>query len=233
MSKRKKHKRKAKLNYNEIIFVNLKKFSLEKTTSADDKIKAKSLLKWFYANGYFTAAQQALAKSLTYIKKKPAVDKKHYLYAISNGEQVKLGMSSDVDKRLKALQTSSPSDLIVIWKYYVARTSKEAIKIEKMLHRACSEFKIRGEWFSMGCVDIVNKFNPDKKHTAKWEFAKLIHVDNTRKNGILSFTVENIRRTNITSNMQRVWEQKDTAELYQLEVQKYLDDGHVVLVSKL
>ena len=231
MSKRKKQKRKAKLNYTEIIFVNLKKFSLEKTTSEEDKQKAKSLLKWFYANGYFTAAQQALAKSLTYVPKKPAANKKHYLYAISNGEQVKLGMSSDVKKRLSALQTSSPSDLIIIWKYYVATTSKEAIKIEKMLHRACSEFRIRGEWFSMGCVDVVNKFNPNKQHTVKWEFGKLISVDLNRKGGILNFTVEDIRRTNLTGKMNRVWSQEDTAELYQLEIKKMLDDGHVVLIT--
>lgn len=231
MSKAKKNKRKAKLNYTEVIFVNLKKFSLAKSTSEEDKQKAKSLLKWFYANGFFTAAQQSLAKSLTYVKKKPAVAKKHYLYAISNGEQVKLGMSGDVNKRLKALQTSSPSDLVVLWKYYIANTPADAIKIEKRLHRACKEFHVRGEWFSMGCIDIVNTFNPNKKHSAKWEFGKLISVDRNRKNGILNFTVESIRRTDLTGQMSRVWSQDDTAELYQLEIKKMLDDGHVVLMT--
>lgn len=230
MSQRKRNKKRAKLNYTEIIFIKLKKFSLDKKTSDEDKQKAKSLIKWFYANGYFTAAQTSLANSLTYISKKPAVSKKHYLYAISNGEQVKLGMSSDINKRLKALQTSSPSDLVLLWKYYIANTSKDAIKIEKTLHRACKEFRIRGEWFEMGCIDIVNLFNPNKQHTAKWEYAKLISVETRRKNGILNFTVENIRRTKVLSGMNRVWEQKDTAELYQLEVKRYLDDGHVVLV---
>ena len=231
MSKVKKYKRKSKLNYTEIIFVNLKKFSLQKTTSEENKQKAKSLLKWFYANGYFTAAQQALAKSLTYVKKKPAVIKKHYLYAISNGVDVKLGMSSNVDGRLKALQTSSPSELVTLWKYYISDTPAGAIKIEKMLHRACKEFHIRGEWFKMGCIDIVNKFNPNKKHSAKWEFAKLISVSHKRIDGILYFNVEDIRRTNLTGKMHRVWEQKDTAELYQLEIKKMLDDGHVVLIT--
>jgi len=231
MSKVKKNKRKAKLNYTEIIFVNLKKFSLEKSTSEEDKQKAKSLLKWFYANGFFTAAQQALAKSLTYVKKGAAVVKKHYLYAISNGEQIKLGMSSNVKKRLSALQTSSPSELVLLWKYYIANTPADAIKIEKRLHRACKEFHIRGEWFTMDCIGTVNLFNPNKKHSAKWEYGKLISVDLKRKDGILNFTVENIRRTNLTGKMNRVWSQDDTAELYQLEIKKMLDDGDVVLIT--
>jgi len=232
MSKVKKYKRKSKLNYTEIIFVNLKKFSLQKTTSEEDKQKAKSLLKWFYASGYFTAAQQALAKSLTYVKKKPAVVKKHYLYAISNGQEIKLGMSSNVKGRLKSMQTANPSELVILWSYYIANTPADAIKIEKKLHRACKEFHIRGEWFKMECIGTVNKFNPNQKHVAKWEFAKLISVSNKRIDGILHFNVEDIRRTRVTSNMNRVWAQEDTAELYQLEIKNLLDNGHVVLLTK-
>lgn len=229
MSKRKKR---AKLNYAEIIFVKLKKFSLAKTSSEEDKQKAKSLIKWFYANGYFTTAQQSLAKSLTHVRKKPEAVKKHYLYAISNGEQVKLGMSSDVNKRIKALQTSSPSELVLLWKYYIANTPSEAIKVEKMLHRACKEFRIRGEWFDKKCIDIVNSFNPNKKHVAKWEFAKLITVESRRKNGVLNFSVETIRRNRVVNGMNRVSDQLDTAELYQVEIKKHLDDGEVVLLIR-
>tara|TARA_R110000850_G_scaffold117374_1_gene233759 strand:- start:160 stop:864 length:705 start_codon:yes stop_codon:yes gene_type:complete len=230
MSKVKKNQYKSQLSYEEIIVVKLKSFSLAKTTGQDDKQKAVSLIKWFQLNNYLTAAQKSLANQLTYVKKKAAVVKKHYLYAISNGQEVKLGMSSNVNGRLNTLQTSSPSKLSLLWKYYIANTSKDAIKIEKMLHRACNEFHIRGEWFTMDCINIVNSFNPNKKHTAKWEYAKLISVATKRKSGILNFTVEDIRRTKVLANMNRVWEQKDTAELYQLEVKKYLDDGQVVLV---
>lgn len=229
MSKVKKHK-KIKLNYKEVIFVKLKAFSLSKTTSAADKQKSESLVKWFQVNNYFTPAQLSLAKSLTYVKRKSAVKKKHYLYAISNGREIKLGMSSNINGRLKALQTSSPSELVILWSYYIANTPADAIKIEKMLHRACKESHIRGEWFTMDCMRTVNSFNPNKKHTAKWEFAKLISVDNKRKCGILNFTIEDVRRTKIPNGANRVWEQKGTEELYQLEIKKNLDDGHVVLL---
>jgi len=230
MSKSKKNKYKSQLSYEQLTVIKLKKFSLAKTTGPDGKQKAASLIRWFQVNNYFTAAQRSLANSLTYVKKKPAVVKKHYLYAISNGQEIKLGMSSNVNNRLKALQTSSPSELVVLWKYYIANTPADAIKIEKRLHRACKAYHIRGEWFTMDCIDTVNLFNPNKKHVAKWEFAKLISVDRHRKKGILNFTVEKIRRTAITKGMNRVWDQKDTAELYQLEIKKHLDDGEVVLV---
>jgi len=232
MSKVKKNKYKSHLSYEQLTVIKLKKFSLAKTTGHDDKQKAVSLIKWYQINNYFTAAQKQLANQLTYVKKKPAVVKKHYLYAISNGQQVKLGMSSNVDGRLKTLQTSSPSELVLLWKYYIANTPKDAISIEKRLHRACKQFHVRGEWFTMECIGTVNKFNPNQKHVAKWEFAKLISVTKNRKKGILNFTVEDIRRTNLTGQMNRVWSQGGTEELYQLEIKKLLDDGHVVLVTQ-
>ena len=231
MSKVKKKKYKSNLSYEEIIIVKLKAFSMAKSTGHDDRQKAVSLIKWYQINNYLTAAQKQLANKLTYVKKKPAVVKKHYLYAISNGQQIKLGMSSNVKGRLKALQTSSPSELVILWSYYIANTPAEAIKIEKKLHRACKQFHIRGEWFGMECIGTVNKFNPNQKHVAKWEFAKLVSVAKNRKKGILNFTVENIRRTNLTGQMNRVWSQDGTEELYQLEIKKLLDDGHVVLLA--
>lgn len=230
MPKAKRNKFKSKLHYEEIMIIKLKSLSLKKSTDHEIKQKAVSLIKWFQINNFFTAAQKKLANQLTYVNKKPAVVKKHYLYAISNGDQIKLGMSSDVNKRLKTMQTSSPAELVILWKYYIANAPAEALKIEKMLHRACKEFHIRGEWFDMACIDTVNSFNPNKKHSAKWEYAKLISVDRTRKNGILNFTVGNIRRTNLTNSMSRIWEQKETKELYQLEIKKLLDDGNVVIL---
>jgi len=226
-----KKKIKAELSANDYIIIKLQNFLLKKDTAEKDKEKARSLINWYRVNNFFTAAQRSLANNLPYIKKKPAVVKKHYLYAISNGDQVKLGMSSDVNKRLKSMQTASPAELVLLWKYYIANTPADAIKIEKMLHRACKEFHVRGEWFDMSCIDTVNKFNPNKKHSARWEYAQLISVDSARKSGVLNFTVERIRRNNVTDKMNRVWAQKDTAELYQVEIKKLLDDGEVVLLT--
>ncbi len=232
MSKAKRNKCKTQLSYEELIVVKLKGFSLSKSTNYDDKQKAVSLIKWYQINNYFTAAQKQLANKLTYVKKKPEAVKKHYLYAISNGDQIKLGMSSNVNKRLKAMQTASPAELVVLWKYYIANTPTDAVKIEKKLHKACKQFHIRGEWFTKECIETVNSFNPNKRHAAIWEYAKLIQVDTKRTGGVLNFTVENIRRTNVTSKMNRVWSQNDTTELYQLEVKRLLDEDEVVLLLR-
>ncbi len=141
-------------------------------------------------------------------------------------------MSSNVNKRLKAMQTASPAELVVLWKYYIANTPTDAVKIEKKLHKACKQFHIRGEWFTKECIETVNSFNPNKRHAAIWEYAKLIQVDTKRTGGVLNFTVENIRRTNVTSKMNRVWSQNDTTELYQLEVKRLLDEDEVVLLLR-
>ena len=157
MSKDKRNN-KSNLSYIEITVIKLNNLVRSKDAKDDHIEKAKSLLAWFKLNGYFTKAQISLAKNLTYVKKKVQVNKKHYLYAISNGKEIKLGMSTDITKRLRTLQTSSPSELTLLWKYYIANTPKDAIKIERMLHRACKKFHIRGEWFTMECIETVNSF---------------------------------------------------------------------------
>ena len=127
-------------------------------TDAYDQIK--SLIHWYKTKGVFTPAQIALSKGLTYVKKEKTPPKKHYLYAISNGEQVKLGMSSNIKGRMKALQTANPNKLILLWKYYVADKPRRAVKSEKCLHKVCKKWKIRGEWFSIDCMETVKKFKP-------------------------------------------------------------------------
>lgn len=231
-NKRTKNKVKLKLSYSEILLVKLQHFYLLKKTSESDKQIAKSLLAWFKVNKYFTNAQSALGNKLTYISKKPAVSKKHYLYAISNGEQIKLGMSGNVENRLKALQTSNPSVLVLLWKYYAADDAKGAASAEKKLHKACQKHRIRGEWFSYDCMAIVKDFNPNRQVcNTKWEFAKLININSSSKGDFCNFTVSDIRRDRLNKKMKRVWEAKEVNNLYQVEVKKLIGDGHVVLVS--
>jgi hypothetical protein len=231
MSKRKINT-KLQVSYTEMLLVNLKQASISKETAPDKKQAIDSLLRWYLANHFFTPAQLKLAKSLVTKKQtKPVAIKKHYVYAISDGDNIKIGMSNNVPARLKALQTSNSKELIVVWKYYVGNTAKDAIKIERMLHRACRKYLIRGEWFSMDCIDIINSFNPNKKHCAKWEYAKLITVKNKRKNGVLDYSVSDIRRNNVSHSMNRVWAQSEVKELYQKEIKTLLDDLHVVLVE--
>ena len=232
MSKVKKNRKKIKLSYVEILIRDLKKLSAIKTTTGEQKELIDSLLRWYLVNHFLTSSQIRLAKSLTAVKQvKVEKPKKHYVYAISDSVNIKIGMSNNVEKRLKALQTSNSSELLVVWKYYVGNSSKDAAKIERMLHRACKAHHIRGEWFNMECLGIVKTFNPNRKNCSKWEYAKLVTVKRKRKEGVLLYDVRDIRRTEIKNGMNRVWEQKETNELYQKEIAMLIDDLNVVLLA--
>jgi len=232
MPKRKSKGKKFKLNYIEVLIKDLKKLSTAKGVSKEQKQTIDSLLRWYLANHFLTSGQIKLAKSLTVPKQvKTKSSGKHYVYAISDGENIKIGMSNNVESRLKTFQTSNSKDLLVVWKYYTGRDSKDARKVEKMLHRHCKDYLIRGEWFRMDALEVIKSFNPNRKYCAKWEFAKLVSVDKKRKNGVLNYSISDIRRNNITKDMARVWEQRNTDELYQKEIASLLEDKHIVLLT--
>ena len=66
------------------------------------------------------------------------------LYVISDESQrVKIGVTGDVWKRLRTLQTGHPEKLIVL---YVEEIDNPTI-IERYLHRHFHEKRLNGEWF--------------------------------------------------------------------------------------
>ena len=75
---------------------------------------------------------------------------KAYVYFIkeSLGElaPIKIGVATDVEKRLKVLQTGNSRRLeclAILGPFHQER----AFKVEASLHRKFKKFKIRGEWF--------------------------------------------------------------------------------------
>ena len=101
---------------------------------------------------------KSLNKSAIRVKKQVEASKKHCLYAITDGENVKLGVSSDLKGRIKDLQTSNAKQLKVVWKYYTGKDKKHAFTCERKLHRVCSKYRLKGEWFDLECMSLVNKF---------------------------------------------------------------------------
>ena len=102
-------------------------------------------------------------KVLAAATRKKKVEAKYWLYAITDGQDVKLGFSSNVQNRLKALQTSQAPNLKVLWKFYTGRGRLTAMNAEKCLHRHCKKYRISGEWFSLDCMELVEAFKPKKK----------------------------------------------------------------------
>lgn len=128
---------------------------------SEDRRDARSLLNWYLRKKKWTPKQFHYVKIIVARNKKADRPKpvKYSLYAISNGESVKLGISTDIHKRLKELQTANSASLEVIWKHYIGREKKAAYDAERKLHRLCRKYKLRGEWFKDGCMHLVNQFS--------------------------------------------------------------------------
>lgn len=136
-----------------------------------DRETAASLLAWYLKNHFLTDKQQMLAKSIIYKNKKTSAEKpkKYHLYAIGDGESVKLGVSTNVGKRLNSMQTGHPKQLKVLWKFFVGRERVPAFNAEKKLHRYCKKYALRGEWFKSGCMTLVEQFTLKEKISMKNE----------------------------------------------------------------
>lgn len=72
------------------------------------------------------------------------VEAKESVYvALGGARHVKIGVSSDVERRMMALQTGCPHEVSLIKSWPTPR----ARKIEAMAHRVLGEFRRSGEWF--------------------------------------------------------------------------------------
>lgn len=71
-----------------------------------------------------------------------------FVYFIFNidCQAIKIGVAKNVEKRLKSLQTSSPSILELLHKIQLD-SLKEAFKLESLLHKRFANLRINGEWF--------------------------------------------------------------------------------------
>lgn len=71
------------------------------------------------------------------------------IYFITDGEYVKIGTTKNLNKRLKALQTSNPKKLKVLYAF----TTDWPYTIESGLHKNCKNKHVRCEWY-----DILDDF---------------------------------------------------------------------------
>jgi len=66
-----------------------------------------------------------------------------FIYAIGNGDLVKIGWSIDPNRRLAALQTGSPESLVLLG---VVAGTRQA---ERDAHLKLGAWRVRGEWFKI------------------------------------------------------------------------------------
>lgn len=68
-----------------------------------------------------------------------------YILRVSGTDQYKIGITKDVEKRLKNLQTGNPHP-IELYAFYPTKYYKN---LEKKVHKICKDRSIGGEWFSL------------------------------------------------------------------------------------
>lgn len=80
---------------------------------------------------------------------------KSYVYwiMIKDTEFHKIGYSTDPQKRMAKLQTSSPS------KFKLMRTIPGDRRLEKALHAELAEFWLKGEWFCTSAYRVARAFD--------------------------------------------------------------------------
>ena len=89
-----------------------------------------------------------------------------YLIHSIDNNLYKIGVSSDVQRRIRNLQTANPVKLSIVHQF----ETNYAHKIEKILHRRYMHLKKEGEWFELddSCVDIFmsecKKFEDNLKY---------------------------------------------------------------------
>lgn len=73
------------------------------------------------------------------------------VYFISDGEFVKIGVASDPEQRIKALQTSTPHPLELLC------TLEGDYPLERKLHTMFADYRASGEWFKLNAriMDVV------------------------------------------------------------------------------
>lgn len=71
-----------------------------------------------------------------------------FVYFISDGENTKIGIAKDMNKRLNSLQVGNPKKLKIV-SFIPCVTENSARKIEKFLHNSFQCCRLEGEWFKL------------------------------------------------------------------------------------
>lgn len=85
---------------------------------------------------------------------------KCYVYVITDGTFLKIGMANDVQKRLAQLQTGNPMALHLV-RCYEFSNRADASKYERKLHLKYNNYRKNGEWFFIPYGTIVGFGDPD------------------------------------------------------------------------
>ena len=87
-----------------------------------------------------------------------------HLYVVSCGGLIKIGATTNVGRRLRALQVGSPFTVTLERMWDVPED--RVFRIEAWVHRRLSEHRVRGEWFKID-LSIIDEIEPE---VFEWAF---------------------------------------------------------------
>lgn len=89
------------------------------------------------------------------VTKMAYVHKPHWVYVVAGNGAIKVGVSVDVDSRIKTLNTGSatPIALLGSWAFDSRRAALDA---EYNLQVKLAEYRLNGEWFSIGALSAID-----------------------------------------------------------------------------
>jgi predicted GIY-YIG superfamily endonuclease len=88
--------------------------------------------------------------------------KKSYVYIVRAGKgsraPIKVGMTDDVNSRIKQLQTGNPLELFLVM-HFECKDRTHALRLEKTIHEILQGQRLCGEWFAVSRSNIMKLFN--------------------------------------------------------------------------
>lgn len=99
----------------------------------------------------FTPPERKVSKDMTFNVKPPTskeANQPAVVYFITDGTAVKVGYTTDLNKRLSTLQVGNPRRLEVL-RVVPFATATEAYEYEQSYHNTNRRYQVRGEWFNI------------------------------------------------------------------------------------
>lgn len=87
---------------------------------------------------------------------------KSYVYVVRAGKgskaPIKVGMTGNVQKRIKALQTGNPQPLFLVM-HFECKDRSHAYRLEKTIHEILGGQRMCGEWFKVTRSNLMKLLN--------------------------------------------------------------------------
>lgn len=89
-------------------------------------------------------------------EKNSSKSKPRYVYLITDGRFIKIGVSKDVETRLNLLQVGNPKELSIIADYEVEKPAK----LEKIIHEHYRDKRTNSEWFKLTKhnIEVIKRY---------------------------------------------------------------------------